>query len=350
MPGLNRPSYLLGTGARVTTFFMLPEFARQDRVDFLPLSYRDIRTWLAAHPPEIVMVMCAPPGADGLCSFGAVTDFVADLHKTASVLIGHINPLMPATKGTPGIPYGRFTAVLEAPQPLRQSDPGSDSTAERIAAYAATLIPDGSTVQAGLGRIPEAILGGLIEKRHLAIHSGLIGDSTLRLLKAGALRSLDPVTAGVAIGSQALYNAVGGPDFVFAPPSVTHDIATLAGITPFISINSALEVDLDGQVHAEATNKGFMSGPGGASDFAAGARGQGGLRIVALPSTAANDTISRIVRTERATGPVSLSRLDTDVVITEHGIAHVRWLSHEAKRIALIAVAHPLHRKELAEC
>src|SRR5690606_34185022 len=113
VPGLNRPDYLLGTGGRVTTFFMLPEFAGQPRVEFLPLCYRDIRAWLAANPPQAALVMVAPPDADGNCSFGPVTDFIADLWRRIPVLIGHVNPLMPPTRGTPGIPLDRFAATVE---------------------------------------------------------------------------------------------------------------------------------------------------------------------------------------------------------------------------------------------
>jgi acyl-CoA hydrolase len=347
VPGLNRPSYLLETGARVTTFFMLPEFAASERVEFLPLPYRGILRWLRQNPPDIVMVMVSPPDENGMCSLGPVTDFAADLWQGAKVLIGHVNPDMPATRGTKGIPYDRFTAVIEAAQPLSESDPGIDDVAKSIAAHAATVVPDGATIQAGLGRIPEAILRGLTGKHDLAIHSGLIGDSTLHLLQSGALRAQNPITAGVAIGSKQLYDAVSGEAFCFRPPSYTHDIATLAGIAKFVTVNSAIEVDLDGQVYAEATPKGFLSGPGGASDFAAGARGRGGLRIIALPATAARGTVSRIVRACDATGPVSLGRFDTDLVITEYGIADLRGLSHTARRSAMTAIAAPEFRPGL---
>ncbi len=347
VPGLNRPSHLLDTGARMTTFFMLPDFADKRQVEFLPLSYRDIRCWLGSYVPAAALVMCAPPDEQGRCSFGAVTDFIADLWERIPILIGHINPSMPATSGTAGIPFQRFAAIIDAPQALRESDPGVDEVSLRIADYAATVIPDGVTLQAGLGRVPEAVLRGLTGKRNLAIHSGLIGDSTLHLLRSGALRSGNPITAGVAIGTQALYDAISEPEFTFRPPSFTHDLATLAGIEHFIAINSAIEVDLDGQAHAEETPGGYISGPGGASDFTAGARGRHGLRIVVLPSTAAKGKISRIVRTANATGPVSLGRFDIDMVITEHGIADLRGRSHEARRAALVAIADPAHRAAL---
>lgn len=348
VPGLNRPGYLLETGARVVTFFMLPEFAGSARVDFLPLPYRDIGGWLADNPPETVLAMCSPPGPDGVCSFGAVTDFVADIWQGAKTVIGHINPALRPTAGTPGIPFARFDAVIEAGQALRESDAGDDETATLIAGHIAGIVPDGATIQAGIGRIPEAALRGLVGKRNLAIHSGLVGDSTLHLLQAGSLRAESPITAGVAIGTSALYEAVSGPAFRFRPPSHTHALAVLATLERFVTINSAIEVDLDGQAHAEATANGFISGPGGASDFCAGARGRGGIRIIALPATAARGSISRIVRTADAIGPVSLGRFDTDIVVTEHGIADLRGRSHSARRAALVAIADPLHRIALS--
>lgn len=349
VPGLNRSSYLLETGARVTTFFMLPDFAGNDRVEFLPLSYRGIRQWLAANPPQAALVMCAPPDATGRCSFGPVTDFIADIWEHIPHLIGHINPLMPATRGTSGIPVARFAAVIEAEQALPESDPGVDDIAGRIAAHVASLVPDGATIQAGVGRVPETVLRGLTAKRDLAIHSGLIGDSTLHLLRAGALRRDSPITAGVAIGSRQLYDAISGPEFCFRPPSFTHDVTSLARIESLVTINSAIEVDLDGQAHAEAMSTGYVSGPGGASDFAAGARGMSGLRIIVLPSTASKGAVSRIVSPHLATGPVSLGRFDTDFVVTEHGIADLHGRSHAARRDALVSVAAPEHRTALQE-
>ncbi len=349
VPGLNKPSYLLETGGRVTTFFMLPELGSSDRVDFLPLCYRDIRGWLETNTPDVALVMCTPPDASGRCSFGPVTDFIADLWERIPVLIAHINPAMRATHGTPGIPFDRFSAFIEAPQALPQSDPGTDEISDRIAAHAARVIPDGATIQAGIGRVPEAVLCGLGGKRNLSIHSGLIGDSTLKLLEAGALRRENPITAGVAIGTERLYEAVGRAEFNFRPPSFTHDIATLGQIQNLVTVNSAIEVDIDGQAYAEMTPRGLISGPGGASDFAAGARGNGGLRILVLPGSAGGGKISRIIGPDDAVGPVSLGRFDTDLVITEHGVADLRSKSKAARREALIAVADPAFRSFLRE-
>nr|WP_272490786.1 acetyl-CoA hydrolase/transferase C-terminal domain-containing protein [Mesobacterium pallidum] len=292
--------------------------------------------------------MLASPDADGLCSFGPVTDFIADIWQQVPVLIAQINPALPATRGTPGIPFDRLTAVVEAESPLPQQDPGTDATAQAIAAHVARLIPDGATLQTGVGRIPEAVLRGLTGKRDLAIHSGLIGDSTLDLLEAGALRPEAPITAGVAIGTDRIYGAISRPEFAFRPPSHTHAIEVLARIDPLVTVNSAIEVDLAGNVHAEATPRGPVSGPGGASDFAAGARGASDLRIIALPATAGKSRVSRIVPAGTGTGPVSLGRFDVDVVVTENGVADLRGKGPAERRAALIRIADPAHRNILS--
>ncbi len=348
VPGLNPMAPLLQAGARFRTYFMLPEMlAHPGQVDFLPLPYRDIRRDLALNPPQAALFMVSPPDASGQCSFGPVNDFLADIWESIPIRIAHVNPRLPRTQGR-SIPFDALTAVIEADGELPESDPGTDATSQTIAGLAAEIIPHGATVQAGLGRVPEAVLRGLTSHRDLAIHSGLIGDSTLNLLEAGALRARAPITAGVAIGTRRLYDAASDPAFRFAPPSVTHDLRTIAAIDRFVTVNSAIEVDLAGQAYAEATPKGYLSGPGGASDFAAGARGLDGLRIVALPATAAKGTVSRIVGMGAATGPVSLGRFDIDVVITEFGRADLRGLGHEGRRAALIAIAAPEHRDALA--
>lgn len=349
VPGLNRLDWLVAARARIRTWFMLPELAKSapGQIDFRPLPYREIRRQTSVEAPGAMVVMLAPPDRDGLCSFGTVTDFAADIWQSGRTIIAHINPLMPATRGTPGIPFDRLTAYVEGEEELRASDPGMDDASRRIAGLCAQIIPDGATVQAGLGRTPEAVLRGLTGHRGLAIHSGLIGDSTLALLEAGALRNERPITAGVAIGTRKLYDAAAGEAFAFRPPSHTHELRMLAGIERFVTVNSAIEVDMIGQAYAEATPRGPLSGPGGASDFAAGARASGGLRIVVLPATAQEGAISRIVPEGKGTGPVSLGRFDTDIVVTEFGVADLRSLSDDGRRAAIAAIAASAHRGSL---
>ncbi len=216
-----------------------------------------------------------------------------------------------------------------------------------IAALVAGLVSDGATIQTGLGKLPDAVLAALGSHRDLRLHSGLIGDGALALLRSGAMAPGRSAVVGVAIGSQALYQGLDNPHLQFRPVTVTHDPATLATIDRLVTINSGLAVDLFGQVHGEASLRGYMSGPGGASDYARGARlGKDGLRIIALPATAG--AISRIVAPGSGFGPVSLSRFDVDCIVTEYGIADLRLKDYSQRAAELIAIAAPEHRDALA--
>jgi acyl-CoA hydrolase len=345
--GLNRQNWFISPDARALTFFQTPHLKLMgDRVTFLPLCYADILAMLRRVPPKAALFMCAPPDHDGWCSFGTQVDFLADIWQQIPIRIAHINPLMPRTGGHRGIHFDDLTAFLEGEQALLSLPDGAgDETASAIGNHIAELVPNGATIQLGLGKIPGAVLQALTGHRNLRLHSGLVGDAVVDLIAAGAMATGPSATVGVAIGSQRLYDAVTEPVFSFQPVSVTHDARRIGAIDNFVAVNSAIEVDLFGQAYAEMTAKGLMSGPGGASDFARGARMGHGLRIVALPASARG--ISRIVAPGTAIGPVSLSRMDIDVVVTEHGAADLRGLDHVGRARRLIAVADPTHRDRL---
>ena len=347
--GVNRRTWLAGTETRVLTFFLTPELrAAGDRVEFLPLCYQDILAELRRRRPRAAMFMCSPPDNMGQCSFGTEVAFIAELWREIPTRIAHINPAMPRTPGDPGIPFAELTAYVEGDQVLPgMAAAAPDPVADAIAGHMARYVNAGATLQTGLGKIPNAILSSLADRRDLKLHSGLIGDGVLALLDSGALERPGAATVGVAIGSERLYEMLDHPAFQFRPVSVTHDAAILSAIDDLVTINSAVEVDLFGQVYAELTPRGLMSGPGGASDFARGARGHG-VRIVALPAQAARGTVSRIVSPGTAAGPVSLGRMDVDVVVTEHGSADLRHLGHVARAEALMGIAAPEHRGALA--
>lgn len=349
VPGLNRSTWRAGGGSRVLTFFQTPELrAESARTTFLPLCYQDIATELRARRPGALLFMCSPPNAEGRCSFGTEVSFTADLWRNVPVRIAHVNPAMPATPGDPGIPFDEITAMIEGEQALLGSEAGGgDVVADAIARHVAPFVLDGATLQTGLGKVPDAVLRALGDRRDLSAHTGLMGDGLLDLIESGAIRREGAATVGVAIGSERLYRSLDHPALQFRPPSITHAPEMLARITDLISINSAVEVDLFGQAYAELQPRGLLSGPGGASDYARGARGHG-LRIVALPASAAKGTLSRIVPAGRGAGPVSLGRMDVDVVVTEHGAADLRGGDHDARARALIAIADPVHRDELA--
>lgn len=348
VPGLNRQTWTAGPEARVTTFFQTPDLrARGDSARFLPLCYQDILALIRREGPRAALFMCSPPDANGNCSFGTEVAFNAALWRDIPVRIAHINPAMPRTPGDPGIPFAELTAWFEGEQALRGMAAGTpDAASTAIAARVAELIPDGATLQTGLGKIPDAVLNALSGHRELRLHTGLIGDGGMALIRSGAMAEGASALVGVAIGSAALYAGLDDPHFQFRPVTVTHDPATLAAISQLVTINSAMEIDLFGQVFAEASARGFQSGPGGASDYARGARASsGGLRIIALPASAG--AISRIVAPGAGHGPVSLSRFDLDVVVTEHGTADLRGKTYAQRAATLIAVAAPEHREAL---
>jgi acyl-CoA hydrolase len=349
VPGLNRQTWLASSQSRVLTFFMTPELkAAGEQVDFLPLCYQDILRLYRHRKPSAVLFMCSPPDENGNCSFGSEVAFIADLWRDIPVRIAHINPLMPRTSGDPGIPFSELTAFVEAEQPLLESPAAPpDPVNTAIAGHVVPFVPDGATLQTGLGKIPDAVMRELTSHRDLRIHTGLMGDGILQLLKSGAMADGVSAQVGVAIGSSALYQALDHRKLRFAPVSVTHGLEPLAAIDNLITINSAMEIDLLGQAYAELTPKGLMSGPGGASDFARGARNGNGVRIIALPSTARGGTISRVVGPCAGAGPVSLSRMDVDVVVTEHGAADLREKTYHDRAEALIAIAAPAQRRAL---
>lgn len=349
VPGLNRETWQAGAQSRLTSFFLTPELREAPaRSRFLPLCYEDILRFYRTERPQAALFMCSPPDDEGRCSFGTEVAFIAALWREIPVRIAHVNPAMPRTPGDPGIPFAELTGFFEAEQPLLGQAPAqSDSVSEAIAHNVARLVADGATLQTGLGKVPDAVLRTLTNHRDLRLHTGLIGDGALALLQSGAMAAGRSAVVGTAIGSPELYAGLQDEHLAFHPVTVTHDPATLGAIDRLVTINSAMEVDLFGQAYAEASARGFQSGPGGASDYARGARrSTSGLRIIALPAAAG--AVSRIIVPGKGHGPVSLSRFDVDCVVTEHGVADLRNRDYPARAAALVAVAGPEHRDTLA--
>jgi acyl-CoA hydrolase len=347
VPGLNRQTWLANPECRVLTFFMTAELqAVSEQVEFLPFCYQDILSELRRRKPAATLFMCSPPDESGYCSFGTEVAFVAELWRDIPMRIAHINPQMPRTSGDPGIPFEALSAYIQCDEPLlAMARARPDPTGESIAARIAHFVADGATIQTGLGKIPDAVMRSLTSRRNLRVHTGLMGEGLLDLARSGALAGDNSAVVGVAIGDSEFYRKLDHPALQFRPVSVTHGPAVLAEIDNLVTINSAIEVDLLGQAFAELTPSGLMSGPGGASDFARGARYRSGTRIVALKSIAG--TYSRIVSPGAGAGPVSLGRMDIDVVVTEYGYADLRAKGYQQRAEALISVAAPEHRPAL---
>ncbi|GAA4558756.1 acetyl-CoA hydrolase/transferase family protein [Pseudonocardia xishanensis] len=327
--------------------------AAAGRLDVVPAHYSVLPRLFAEHtlPTDVGLVQLSPPGPDGLCSFGIGPDYAGDAARHTRVLVGEINRRMPRTIGTPGIALSDLAAHVETDRPLPSvPERAPDEVDRAIAGHVAELVDDGDTLQMGVGSLPTAILDGLTDHVDLGFHGGMITDSVVRLVERGVLtgrrKEIDPgtVVTGAAIGSSALYEAVGDLPCEFRPASYTHNPRVLGRLSTLVAINSALAVDLTGQVGSEVSGGRYLGGIGGQADFSGAAARTGALSVIALRSTAGG--LSTIVP-QLPEGIVTTARADVDAVVTEHGIAMLRGcpLAQRGHRIA--AVAAPEHRESL---
>ena len=312
---------------------------------FLPLHYSSIFAYLAAREIDIALIQMTPPDADGLCSLGPSVHFVPAVLDRAKLVVAEINAAMPRPARTHRVPYERLDFVVETSHPLTPLETGAVSKqADRIGRYVASLIEDGDCIQVGIGKVPASILGALHDHRRLRLHGGMVTDEVVDLCAAGALEEM---TCCTALGTRVYDWTATRTDLRFAPVSHTHNVRVLAQIERFVAINSVLAVDLFGQANAEMLGGRQVSGTGGLMDFVRGAQlSPGGRSILALPSTAGG--ASRIVPRLDETHVVSLPRADADIVVTEHGVAHLRDRSIDERAEALIAIADPACRDALA--
>jgi acyl-CoA hydrolase len=357
IPGVNRFDFAaLDSEARFRGFFLAPELRdswHAGRLRYQPLAYSEIARWLA-HEAEIdvALVQVTPPDAEGRCSLGIGCDFTpAALHR-ARRIVAHVNPRMPRTEG-PTLDHARIDHAIEADTPLLEvREPEPDAALVGVARNVIGLLRDGDTIQLGLGKLQGAVLAGIHALHGLKLHAGMVSDPILGAIDAGvfAPAALAPITTGVALGSEALYRRSADASlFRFRAVDYTHDIATLRAIPNFVAINSALAVDLFGQVNAETVGGSQISGMGGLVDFLRGARlSRGGRAIVALPATAGRARESRIVPLLPAPHLVGVTRQDIDCVVTEHGVADLRRLDVDRRAETLIGIAAPEHRAALA--
>jgi acyl-CoA hydrolase len=356
VPGINAHNPACAdSGRHMQVFFMQGPYRQareQGLIEFCPLSYSGIQQALRApdRPIDSLLVQVSEPDADGLCSLGPSVEFMPVLLPRARRVLGIINPRIPDLPGAPRVSMESFDAVARSDAALAEYDAGAGTpSSERIAAHLASLIPDGASLQIGLGKVPSQLLRALRGHRDLAFHSGMLSDPILELAAAGALRREPLLTSTVAVGSAEFYRRLGalrglrleGVDY-------THDPGVLAGIPRLYAINSALEEDLLGQVNAEMLNGRYVSGPGGLPDFAHAARRQEtGLSIIALPSTDPTGQHSRIVPRLAQGTPATVPGTDVDVVVTEQGVALLRGLDLEQRMQRLVGIAHPELRPAL---
>ncbi|HUP21600.1 MAG TPA: acetyl-CoA hydrolase/transferase C-terminal domain-containing protein [Thermoanaerobaculia bacterium] len=326
---------------------------------FVPIQYRRLFDWLERDAVfDVALLQLTPPGPDGRCSYGLGVDFAPAVIERAGFVVAELNAALPSPPGAPSVELEHLDwwveTLREPPCVERAVD---DEVTTAIARRVADLVEDGDCVQTGIGALPDAVLHGLRDRRHLGCHSGVISDGVRELFEAGVLdgsrKTIDRglLVTGFLLGSRALYDwAARCPELLMRPVSYTHDARVLAQIDRLLAINSALEVDLFGQVNAEVLQGRQVSGTGGAVDFARGAAlSRGGRSIVALPATAARGTVSRIVPALAPAAAATTLRTDIDAVVTEHGVAWLRAKSIEERAEALVAVAAPGHRDRLAK-
>jgi acyl-CoA hydrolase len=354
LPGMNDFDYAgLSPTASLTTFLFPPAFRASfeaGRVRVLPLAYSQIAEYLATMAAiDVAVLQVAPPDAEGMCSLGVTADFGPLVWRRAGRRIAIINPSLPQPARAARIPFSAMDVVVEMDGPIVEgADAAVSDEVAAIAGRVAELVPDGAAIQTGIGGAPGAIYERLTDRRGLVVRSGMITPGFQALAESGALAADGHIT-GVALGPPGFYRFLARNDVIaFADARTTHGPASLAAIERFISINSALEIDLFGQVNLEWRGDRMVSGVGGAPDFIrAAARSAGGMSIIALPATAGGGRISRIV--PRLTSPTSsISRNDIDTVVTEFGVARLGGLSLDERAEALMAVADPRHQAELA--
>ncbi len=351
---------------KVNAFFIghnVRELIQEGRGDYTPVLMSDIpRLFNSGQLPlDVALIQVTPPDSRGKMSLGVSVDIVKSAAENASLVIAQVNPQMPWTRGDSLIDVYDLDILVPADVPLleRKSKPPHPISA-KIAELAAALVPSGSTVQFGIGRvpgvgrIPPAVIGALRDKHDLGIHTEMITDDVLKLIESGAVtgsrKSVDrgKVVTSFCMGSKALYDFVDdNPLFSFRPTEYVNDSNVIGKQNRMVAINMALEIDLTGQVCSDSESGIFYSGVGGQVDFNRGAaRSEGGRAIITMPSTT-RDGKSRInSRLSRGAGVV-ISRATVHYVVTEYGVAYLHGKSVQDRTLALISIAHPDHRELL---
>jgi len=306
-------------------------------------------------PVDVLLMQVTPPDEQGFCSYGLSVDYTQAAAESAKIVIAQMNTQLPHTGGSK-IHLDVLTWIVEHDSPIVELPPQKLGEVERrIGEHIATLVPDGATLQLGIGAIPDAALLSLGDKKDLGIHSEMFSDGVVALAEAGVITNQKKTihrgkfVATFLMGTSKLYQFVhNNPDVEMHPVDYVNDPYVIGQHDNMIAINSALQVDLMGQVNAEMIGNLQFSGIGGQVDFVRGAsRSAGGKSIIALPSTAAKGTVSRICRQLDAGVAVSTSRNDVHYVVTEYGIADLRGKTLQQRAAALIAIAHPDFRDQL---
>lgn len=336
----------------------LREPVANNRADFVPVFLSDIPSlfYNGVIPLDVAIVQLSPPDRHGFCSLGTSVDCARAAVDTARFVIAEINEQMPRTLGNSAFPIERVDAFCCTDRPLPGHAPSVEAPVEgRIGELVAALVEDRATLQMGIGAIPDAVLSRLHDKKDLGIHTEMFSDRVVDLIESGAVtnrfKQVHPgrVVTAFVNGSRRLYDFVDDNPLVeFHPCDRTNDTALIARNPKVTAINSAIEVDLTGQVCADSIGSRIYSGIGGQMDFIRGAaRSRGGKPIIALPSTAAGGTVSRIVATLSPGAGVVTTRGHVHWVVTEYGAVNLHAMPLRERAEALISIAHPEFRDRL---
>ena len=330
------------------------------RADYTPIFLSEIEGLFERGelPLDVVLMQVSPPDAHGYMSLGTTVDCTLTAVRCARCVIAEVNPRMPRTHGDTFVHISQMTAVVETEHPLleMQAEPFTDLHL-RVARNVASLIPDGATLQTGIGGIPEAVLACLEDKRDLGIHTEMVPDGVIELMERGVINGArktllrGKAVAAFVLGTQRLFDFIhDNPAFEFRLIQFTNDPFVVARNERMVAINSAIQVDLTGQVCADSMGTRPYSGFGGQLDFIRGAaRSKGGVPIIALPATAKKGAVSRIVPVLEPGAGVVTSRADVHYVVTEHGVAYLHGKSLRERAEALIGIADPRYRQELED-
>ena len=332
-------------------------------VSILPARYTDLAGLFlstGAYPVQAALVQVSAPGPEGRVSLGTSAGGTIDITRNAPLVIAQVNDKVPYTFGASEFELSEFDLLVDASEtvkPAPLTEPKTDKILQKVAEQSAAYIADGSTLQFGVGAIPDAILSFLSDHKNLSVHSGMFSMACVKLLEKGVITNTSKgfddgymIAAEVANTVPMMKWIDRNPQLLMAPARYTHGAGVLAKIRQFVSLQSALSVSLNGSVNSETVKGQAIAGPGGAPDFAfAACAAEQGRSILALKSTAGRGSISRIVASIDAPDRITLPAYTADIIVTEYGVAEVRGLPLKERAEALRAIAHPDHRASLLD-
>jgi acetyl-CoA hydrolase len=343
----------LFTGANVRSA------VNEGRADFVPIHLHDVPALISSGqmPIDVALIHISPPDEHGFCSYGVGVDATKTAVEHARISIAMVNRQMPRTLGDSFVHVSKLTRIVEVDEPVLELPMSGEVSelARRIGENIASLIPDEATIQMGIGEIPDAVLDFLKDKKHLGVHTEMFSDGLVDLFEAGVVTNerktlhRGKIVASFVIGTRRAFDFVDNNPFMeFHPNEYVNDPFIVSRNDLMVAINSALSIDITGQVCADSIGPRIYSGFGGQLDFIRGAaRSKGGVPVIALPSTAREGTVSRLVDTLTPGSGVVTTRADVHYVVTEFGIANLYGRSLRERARSLIDIAHPDFREEL---